>query len=285
MVVDFRIHPPFKTLNDIHFFRPRPEVDDPVSGSPFVHGRETPPSFHDRSMETFLAEMDEAGVDHGVIMGQQVDARWGSSSNDDVAELVRSVPERFSGFAGLQPHSRDLLGEAKRAVRELGLVGIALTPGWADPPVRDDHRTLIPLYRWCSDNGVPVMITSSHFIGPDMLHAHPVHLQRVALQFPELTLIVGHASWPWTTAACSLAMRCANVYLMPEFYMYLPNMPGSRDYVDAANGFLQYRMLYSSCYPSNSLSKALEHFRALGLTESAQEHLLSINASRLLGLS
>lgn len=128
------------------------------------------------------------------------------------------------------------------------------------------------------------MVTSSHFIGPDMLHAHPVYLQKVALQFPELTLIVGHGSWPWTTAACSLAMRCANVYLMPEFYMYLPGMPGSRDYVDAANGFLKHRMLYSSCYPSNSLSRALEHFRALDLTESAQEHLLSINAVRLLGL-
>ena len=75
-----------------------------------------------------------------------------------------------------------------------------------------------------------------------MLHAHPAYLQRVVREFPNLTLLVGHASWPWTTAACSLAMRCTNVYLMPKFYMYLPNMPGSRDYVDAVNGFLKQRI-------------------------------------------
>ncbi len=285
MVVDFRVHPPFKSLEDVHFFRPRPETEDSVSGNPFARGRDTPPSFHDRSMETYLAEMDAAGVDHAVISGQQVAARWGSSSNDDIAELVRERPDRFSGFAGLQPHAPDLVGEAERAVYDLGLVGVALTPGWADPPVKDDDLNLMPLYRWCADNAVPVMVTSSHFIGPDMLYAHPVHLQRVALKFPALTLIVAHAAWPWTLAACSLAMRCTNVYLMPEFYMYLPDMPGSRDYVDAANGFLKHRMLYSSCYPSNSLAKALELFRGLDLTSSAQEHLLSTNATRLLGLA
>ena len=255
-----------------------------MSGTPFVHGRETPASFHDRSLDTYLAEMEAAGIDHAVISGQHVDEKWGSSSNDDVAELVRIGEGRFSGFAGLQPHAPDLMAEARRSVHDLGLVGIALTPGWADPPVREDDQLLMELYRWCSDQGVPVMVTSSHFIGPDMLYAHPVYLQRVALRCPQLTLIVAHASWPWTTAVCALAMRCTNVYLMPEFYMYLPNMPGSRDYVDAANGFLKHRMLYSSCYPSNSLAQALEHFRALELTDSAREHLLSINAVRLLGL-
>ena len=93
------------------------------------------------------------------------------------------------------------------------------------------------------------MITSSHVIGPDMSYAMPEHIQRVALDFPQLTIIVGHACWPWTTQACALAMRCTNVYLMPEFYMHVPHMPGAQDYVDAANSYLSHRMLYSSCYP------------------------------------
>ena len=93
------------------------------------------------------------------------------------------------------------------------------------------------------------MITSSHVIGPDMSYAMPEHIQRVALDFPQLTIIVGHACWPWTTQACALAMRCTNVYLMPEFYMHMPDMPGAQDYVDAANSYLSHRMLYSSCYP------------------------------------
>ena len=282
MVIDFRVQPPYRSLLDMHFFRPRPEVEDPVHGNPFAVGRETPPSFEHSSIELFVDEMREAGVAHGVIMGQRGSSEWGNVSNDDIAEVLARYPGTFTGFAGIDPHG-DVLADAEFAVEVLGLAGISLIPGWADPPVKDDADELMGLYAWCAERGVPVSVTASHFIGPDMTHAHPVHLQRVALEFPDLILIVAHGGWPWTTAACALAMRCTNVYLMPDFYMYLPNMPGSGDYVDAANGFLKHRMLYSSCYPSNSLGRALEFSRSLPLSDDAMEHLLFRNAQRLLG--
>jgi predicted TIM-barrel fold metal-dependent hydrolase len=71
---------------------------------------------------------------------------------------------------------------------------------------------------------------------------------------------------------------------MPEFYMYIPNMPGAEDYVKAANSYLAYRMLYSSCYPSRSLKQALVEFKALPLRPEAQENMLEHNGARLLGL-
>lgn len=282
MTIDFRVQPPFGSLLDMHFFRERPAVDDPVHGNPFAGDRETPASFTTRSIDLFMTEMSDAGIDHAVVLGQRGADRWGNVDNEDIADLVTSHPGKFTGFGGIDPTEGDPVEQAVRCIDELGLTGIALIPGWSDPPVADDDPMLTPLYRWCEQRGVPVAITSSHFIGPDMLHAHPVHAQRVAIAHPDLTLILAHGGWPWTTAACSLAMRCTNVYLMPEFYMYLPNMPGARDYVDAANGYLRHRMLYSSCYPSNSLAKALEHFEALELSDRSREHLLRINGERLL---
>ena len=119
----------------------------------------------------------------------------------------------------------------------LGCAGLALLPGWSDPPLGyDDDEAMYPVYETALALGIPVMITSSHVIGPDMSYSMPQHIQRVALDFPELTIVVGHACWPWTTQACALAMRCQNVYLMPEIYMHVPNIPGSDDYVRAANG-------------------------------------------------
>ncbi len=256
-------------------------MEDPVHGNPFAVGRETPESFTQSSLDLFIREMDDADIEHAVIMGQRGAEVWGNASNEDIAQIIADHPGRFTGFGGVDPNG-DALNDAKHAVETLGLSGIALVPGWSDPPVVDDAPELSSLYEWCADSGVPVAVTSSHFIGPDMMHAHPVHLQRVALQFPELTLIIAHGGWPWTTAACSLAMRCTNVYLMPDFYMYLPHTPGARDYVDAANSYLQHRMLYSSCYPSNSLRQALAHFDALPLTPSAKEHVLYRNGRRLL---
>jgi predicted TIM-barrel fold metal-dependent hydrolase len=187
------------------------------------------------------------------------------------------------GFAGGDPMDAGAVAEIRRSVEVLGCRGIAILPGWSDPPLLDDDRAVYPIYEACVGLGVPIMITSSHFIGPDMSSSMPVHIQRVALDFPNLTIIVGHGCWPWTVQACALAMRCTNVYLMPEFYMYLPNMPGARDYVDAANSFLSHRMLYSSCFPSRSLGQALEEFRALPIRPDAQRLLLGGNAARLLG--
>jgi predicted TIM-barrel fold metal-dependent hydrolase len=81
-----------------------------------------------------------------------------------------------------------------------------------------------------------------------------------------------------------MAMMCTNVYLMPDFYLHIPNMPGAREYVDAANSTLGERMLYSSCYPTRPLGQALREFRLLPLRDDVRTQLLGDNAARLLGL-
>lgn len=285
MIIDFRVQPPFKSYLGLHFFRPRPAVEDPVTGNPFAKGRRPSESFDQKSIELFAQEMDAAGIDMAVIMGQRAAKRWGSVANDDIGELVKQYPNRFFGFAGIDPAEPDAVDEIHRSVEALGCRGISILPGWSDPPLRDDDPAVYPIYETCRELGLPVMITSSHYIGPDMSYAMPVHIQHVALDFPELTIIVGHGCWPWTTQACALAMRCTNVYLMPEFYMYLPHMPGAEDYVRAANSYLSHRMLYSSCYPSRSLGQALAEFKLLPLTPETQKNMLWRNGARLLGLA
>ena len=246
MVIDFRVQPPFKSFLGLYFYRARPTTVDPVKVNAFSIGRRTSAAFVEQSIELFVQEMDDAKIDLSVIMGQHADSTRGSVSNDDIGELIRRYPGRFAGFAGVDPQAPGATDEIRRGVEELGCAGIAILPGWSDPPLRDDDAKVTPLYETANALDVPVMITSSHVIGPDMSYSNPEHIQRVALAFPDLTIIVGHACWPWTTQACALAMRCQNVYLMPEFYMHMPNMPGARDYVDAANGYLSHRMLYSS---------------------------------------
>jgi len=285
MIIDFRVQPPFKSFLDMYFYRPRPAVQDPVTFDPWSIGRRESRSYREHSVELFVAELDEAGVDLAVIMGQRSGPAWGSVSNDDVGELVRRYPDRFAGFAGVDAHDPGATDEIRRSVEELGCRGISILPGWSDPPLHDDDPKVYPLYETALALGVPVMVTSSHWIGPDQSYAMPEYLQRVAFDFPELTIIVGHACWPWTTQACALAMRCTNVYLMPEFYMYYEHMPGAGDYVGAANSFLSHRMLYSSCFPTRSLTEALEAFRRLPIEPESQELLLWRNGARLLGLA
>lgn len=281
-VIDFRVQPPHASFTTTHFFRPRDADPDPVTITPFILGRREMPSFDQRSMTVFVQEMEEAGVGHAVVMGQQAAPEWGSADNSDIADLVRSDPQRFTGFAGIDPAGPGAMAEFEEAVAA-GCRGVSLLPGWSRTPHHEDDPLLDPLLGACAARGLPVVFTSSHYVGADHTWADPQYLQRAAQRHPTLTVVVGHGCWPWTTAACALAMRCPNVYLMPEFYWYLPGMPGARDYVDAANGYLAHRVLYSSCYPSRPLGQSVEDVAALPLTPATRRLVMRENAARVLG--
>ena len=281
-IIDFRIQPPYGSFGSIHFFRERDPDPDVVTATPFVLDREPMPSFDQFSMQLFEQEMERAGIRHAVVMGQKASAEYGCVDNADIARLAADAPQKYTGFAGIDASSPDAMDDLEAAVAS-GCRGISVIPGWSVEPHHEDAPRLTPVLRECAARGLPVVFTSSHYIGPDMSWSQPHFVQRAALAHPDLTIIVGHASWPWTVAVCALAMRCPNVYLMPEFYMYLPNMPGARDYVDAANGFLKHRFLYSSCYPSRSLEQALREFDELGLSPASRKLMLHDNAARVLG--
>jgi predicted TIM-barrel fold metal-dependent hydrolase len=284
VIVDFRVNPPYGGWLDIFFFRPRPTVEDPVRGNALARGRGPMPSFAERSLELFMGEMDAAGIDLAVITGQQSSARYGSVPNDDVARLARAYPTRFVAFAGIDASSPQAVTETRRALETLGARGISMQPGWGDPPLHLEDERIFPIYDLCQRSGVPVMLTSSQYMGPDMTWAMPHHVQAVARAFPDLALVISHACWPWTTQACGMAMMCPNVYLMPDFYLNIPDMPGARDYVDAANTWLGERMLYSSCYPTRPLGQSIEEFYRLPIHAEVRPRLLGDNAMRLLGL-
>lgn len=282
VIVDFRVQPPYASFERLHFFRPRPWVEDPDEDNPFAALRGPNPSLEQRSLPAFLDELEAAGVHRAVVVGQRAAPQWGSADNDDIAALTRAYPQLFLGVAGIDPLEEGALEELHRSVEELGCIGIALVNGWSDPPLQDDDEAVMPLYAACQQLGVLVVVTSSHYIGPDLGHALPEHLARVAVRFPDLPLVVSHACWPRTMEAVALAMRHTNVYLMPDFYLYAPSMPGAQDYVDAANGFLRNRILFSSCYPTFTVEEALAGVDALPLTPAARVGLLGGNAQRLL---
>lgn len=283
MIIDFRVQPPYKSFLGIHFFRPR-SPEDPIAGNPFAKGQWPIPSFEKQSIELFVVEMDEVGIDMAVVMGQRTGKQGGNADNDDIADLLARYPGRFVGFGGVDPIDEAAVDEVHRCVEDLGCRGIAITPGWSDPPLYDDDERAYPTYQACLDLNVPVMITSSHYIGVDMTYSMPTHIQHVALDFPELTIVVGHGCWPWTMQACAMAMRCRNVYLMPEIYLLPPDMPGADDYVRAANSYLSHRMLYSSCYPTLTLQQGMEGLQALPLRPESRENMLWHNGARVLRL-
>ena len=93
MILDARVRPPFKSLKEV--LAPAPGARPPVKRSPLVSGYERPQSMVRKSVELFFQEMDEAGVDKGILVGRQAGHR--------LSALPPLLPGSSSPHSALRP--------------------------------------------------------------------------------------------------------------------------------------------------------------------------------------
>lgn len=278
VIIDFRVRPPFGGYLRGHVFRDR----ERTASMSRAQGHEPAPSLLEASWDLFRAEMDAAGIDVAVVPGRWADPRYGEVPNEDIAQLVRLGGGRFVGFAAVDVRAPNAAAELERAVRELGLIGLALDPGFAHQPFYADDPIALPLYERCHRLGVPLMLTVSGNAGPDISYADPLRVDRIAAAYPDLQIIVAHGGWPRVLEMLGVAFRRPNVWLSPD--QYAVNMPGALHWVEAANSFLRDRLLFGSSYPFLPLAGALASYRALPFRPDVLDAVLGGNAQRLLDM-
>jgi predicted TIM-barrel fold metal-dependent hydrolase len=245
------------------------------------------PSFERQDPELMFREMDEAGIEMGVIGVPAPTEKPGfeSTGNDLIAEMVRRHPKRFVGFGSLDAADpQGALAEIQR-VLDLGLVGLTLEPSTSRVRRRFDDRAFYPVFEAAQKRGLPMLTVMSCLLGPYMDDCHPEIVDHVATDFPELTLIIQHGAWPYSREACGLAYKQKNVYLVPGQYAHY-EFPGSEDYVKAANRQLSDQMLFGSVYPNcGPLREVMGIVDRLGFaSEVIKRKYLEGNARRLLNL-
>ena len=285
MIIDARVRPPYKSLTRV--LAPEPGARPPVRRSPLVSGYERPASMTEKSLDLFLDEMDRAGVDQGVLVGRQAGHRM--ISNDDIAELRDRYPDRFpvaiAGISGTDVEAAT--DEIDRAIRVLRCKGIALDPGWWIPPRYVDDPKNYPLYTKCTELHGILYLTCSLMQGPDISYAEPWRIQRIANDFPDLPIIVVHAAFPHTREMIGVMIANApagNLWVLPDFFQFIPGFPGAQEWVDAANHFLSDRILYASSYPVRPLDQSLAECRRFSYHPGVLEKLLGRNVKSLFGL-
>lgn len=271
MTIDFRLRPPLPGYLETAMYA-NPERRDRLTRQLQM---EPAPSAQQRSMALCLAEMDQAGVSKGVLPARHSDLH-GSTSNAAVAQILRQHPERFIGFACFDPTNRRAAVAQIQQAMDQGFAGVNVEPGAYPEPLYPDDRRLYPLYAHCEDQQLPVLMMAGGNGGPDLSYSNPVHVDRVAADFPGLKIAVSHGGWPWVHQILHVAYRRPNVYVSPD--MYLANMAGMNDYIDAANGFLQDRVLYASSYPLCPIAEYAQWFKGLPIDAAVMPKLLQQNA-------
>jgi len=285
MIIDARVRPPYKSFQKV--LASAPGARPSVKRSPLISGYERPQSMVQKSLELFMEEMDDACVDKGILVGRQAGHRI--VSNDDIAELRDTYPERFPvALAGINGSDVAVaLEEIERTIKGMGFNGIAVDPGWWVPPLYVDDERIYPIYAKCAELGGVMYLTCSLMQGPDISYAEPYRIQRVANDFPTLRIVVVHGAFPFTNEMLGVMIAnsaLGNLWVLPDFFQFISGFAGAQDWVDAANHYLGDRMLYASSYPVRPLKQSLEEFMRFSYKSDVLENLLAKNAAELFGM-
>jgi hypothetical protein len=282
MIIDFRVRPPVASFLNLSIYTQIDWVESLVA-KPLAGG--LPPSARERSLPKLLTELRECDVTHGVVWGRTVPDPQESTTNEDIAAIIAEHKGLFSGLGGVCV-GQDIgaaVAAVDTAITKLGLKGITVEPGFHQPPLYADHPKFYPVYQRCQELGGIVAFTMSALLGPDLSYSNPEAVDRVAADFPNLQIVASHAFWPWVAQSCGVAFRRPNIYLLPDVYGI--GMPGCLQWVEAANTYLQDRLLFGSAFPVLGVKQTVEGYRKLPYTAGVLEKVLYKNAAKLLGLS
>lgn len=278
MVIDMRLRPPYKSITNMDFFK-TPQFINPTV---MKNGGHMPPSCFEKSMDLLIQEMDEAGVDMGVVPVRTSNG----VTNEDAMQILEDYPGRFVVMAGIDPTegmNRALEGIDKYVINGPCQGIVMELPFCKSGPLHVDNPMLDAIYEKCQEQQVSVYLQWGGLFAPDLGLYNPIELDHVAFRYPKMTIICGHAGWPFVTQICQIALCRGNVYLAPDTYM-TPNTPGYEGYVTAARNMLSERICFSTAYPLATIAETKASYDAYNFSDEVKENIFCNNAKRALGL-
>jgi len=244
------------------------------------------PSFEHQSVDMMFAEMEAADTQIGVIgvPGPTSDRGLAPTSADTIADIVVAHPDRFVGFGSVEPSDVESAVSRLGELAAAGMRGVTIDPSTAQLSRRFDDRALYPLFDEAERLGLVVTTTMSSLLGPYMDDCRPEYADRVATDFPNLTVIIQHGGWPYALEAIGAAYKQPNLYVVPGQYIHY-GFPGSEHYITALRHLLQDQLLFGSVYPNcGPLPELRQIVESWQLPAAVERKYLRDNARRVLDL-
>jgi len=232
-------------------------------------------------LDAYVEMLAKLGVERAVPFGV---------TNDETSELLRAYPDRFLGLARISSLTgMSGVRELERRVREEGFRALGVSALVDSIPASD--RRCYPLYAKAAELGIPVRIYSSMNYATDRPYdlGHPRHLDQVAMDFPELTIVGGLGGWPWVNEMVALVRRHPNLHLDTSAHRakYLGQQgSGWEMLMQFGNTLIQDKVLVglSAGLVGQPYEALIQEYLALPLKDAVKEKWLYKNAARVFGL-
>ncbi|NDL56502.1 amidohydrolase family protein [Phytoactinopolyspora sp. XMNu-373] len=223
-----------------------------------------------------------------------VDNSWATGelpevSNDELCDLAAEYPDVIIPFGAVDPHAGRRAAREVRRLAEHGARGFKFHP--SSQAFYANDRDVYPIYEAIEETGTIALFHSGHTGagagrpgggGIRLKYANPMYADDVAVDFPELRIILAHPSFPWQDEALSVALHKPHVHIdlsgwSPKYFP--PNL------VQYARTLLKHKMLFGTDYPVLTPERWIRDFEKLGFDEDVTQLIMRDNAAGLLGLS
>ena len=145
-----------------------------------------------------------------------------------------------------------------------------------------------PFYEVIAEVGLPALFHTGHSgIGSGLpggggirlKYSNPMYVDDLAVDFPELTIVLAHPSFPWQDEALSVALHKQQVYIDLSGWSprYFPQQL-------VRYAMLRDRVLFGSDYPLITPDRWLADFAEADFKDEVRPLILKENAARMLGL-
>jgi predicted TIM-barrel fold metal-dependent hydrolase len=264
------------------------------------------PEFWDISGDMIVKDMDAAGIDKSVLLA--IDwglARYLGESklsieeiNKVFADAAEKYPQRLIAFAGIDPRRYKAAEMVGRFLNEWGMKGIKLHSAAGFYP---NDKVCYPVYEKALEYGVPVLLHTGDVMKPLYFkYCQPIYVQEVAMDFPDLPIILAHTGGCWYSEAVAICNNATNVYL--DLSLWQRRLLRPLEFYRALRTLLDsvpwQRVLFGSDYPFLKLLVNQERWvkafteipdsvKEQGI-EFADEEIAGImggNAAKILGLA
>jgi len=191
--------------------------------------------------------------------------------NDRVLDAVKAVPDRFLGFAFINPDSKDALDELRRCL-DTGMRGVKLALVQFSTDL--SGPSMAAICETARDRGVPIFVHQG-ITGPSS------DLRQVTATFPEVDFIIAHGGAQYYDQAMELATSRSNIHIDTSSYL-VPFSKLARICKSIGAG----KLIFGSDVPvmSRDPSEGLDRVRRLPVSEDDRARILGGNLADLLEL-
>jgi uncharacterized protein len=195
-----------------------------------------------------------------VVFGIQAKASGIWVPNEIVADYAAEHPDKIEGWASVDPTEPDCIEQLEHAVKVLKLKGLKLGPVYQHFDPQD--RKHWPLFQKCQELGLPIMWhQGTTFPSAARLKwGLPLQLEDIAMDFPDLRMIIAHLGHPWETDVMVLIRKCPNVYTDISAVHYRP-WRYWQALVTAMEYGVESKLLPGSDFPSASMDNVVAGLR------------------------